>query len=247
MFKRIKKIDSSDNEKSNKVTFHQIVWYMLIFSFLGLVVETIYGYLTMGVWQSRKGLILGPYCPIYGVGAVIIILFLNKFRNQKIKLFIYGGILGSVIEYLLSFGMEAMYGTRFWNYTDAYNLNGRICLLYTVFWGILSLILICVVKKWIDKLINKVNYKNKVVKIIDIIIAVLFTVDILLTIWGTTVYKNRAKDEYNKVKIFEEKNIFEKVGDVLFPNKMMENIFPNLRFLDNQGNEIMIRDVLKEK
>lgn len=244
--KEAKTIKENKKEIDGKYSdlIHQVVWYMLIFSIIGLIIETIYGYVTTGILESRKGLILGPFCPIYGLGAVIIILMLNKYSGHKVKLFIYGGILGSFIEYLLSFILEAMYGSRFWSYANFMNLNGRICLLYTVFWGILSILLVDVVKKYIDKGINRI--KGKARKIIDIILIVFFVIDIVLTIWGISVYKARAKDIYYDVKIFEEKNIFEKAGDAIFTDEIMSAIFPNLRLIDENGNEIWIRDIINK-
>ena len=227
-----------------KQTVHQIVWYMLIFSILGLIVETIYGYATTGILESRKGLILGPFCPIYGVGAVIILLLLDRFKGHKIKLFIYGAILGSFIEYILSFMLEAMYGSRFWSYSNFMNINGRICLLYSAFWGVLSIVLIEFVKKYIDKFIDKINGKARIIT--DIALIIFFSVDILLTVWGISVYKARAKDVYNDVKVFEEKNIIQKAGDAIFKDDIMSKIFPNLRLVDESGNEIWIKDIINK-
>lgn len=100
-------------EEREKVSIHQILWYFIIFSVIGLFIETIYCYITTGVLESRKGLIWGPFCPVYGVGASLLILLLNRFKDSKIKLLIYGGIMGDVIEYLMSYGLEAIYSTRF--------------------------------------------------------------------------------------------------------------------------------------
>lgn len=227
-----------------KQTLHQIVWYMLIFSILGLIIETIYGYVTTGILESRKGLILGPFCPIYGAGAVIILLLLDKYKGHKAKLFIYGAILGSFIEYILSFILEAMYGSRFWSYSNFMNINGRICLLYSVFWGVLSIILIEFVKKYIDKIIDKIKGKARVIT--DIALIIFFLIDILLTVWGISVYKTRAKDAYNDVKIFEEKNIIQKAGDAIFTDDIMSKIFPNLRLVDENGKEIWIKDIINK-
>ena len=227
-----------------KQIVHQIVWYMLIFSILGLIVETIYGYATTGILESRKGLILGPFCPIYGVGAVIILLLLDRFKGHKVKLFIYGAILGSFIEYILSFMLEAMYGSRFWSYSNFMNINGRICLLYSAFWGVLSIILIEFVKKYIDKFIDKIKGKARIIT--DIALIIFFSVDILLTVWGISVYKARAKDVYNDVKVFEEKNIIQKAGDAIFTDDIMSKIFPNLRLVDESGNEIWIKDIINK-
>lgn len=227
------------------ISLHQIVWYMIIFSILGLLTETVYGYATTGILESRKGLILGPFCPIYGVGSVIIILMLNKYKGQKLKLFVYGGILGDFVEYLLSYALEAIYGSRFWNYENFLNINGRICLTYTIFWGILSIVLINVVKGTIDNIVNKI--KGKAAKILDPLIIMFFIIDIVLTVWATSEYKTRAKDIYYNVKIFDEPTISAKLANKIFPNEIMEKIFPNLRFIDKNENEIMIRDIINYK
>ena len=86
-------------EKTDKITIHQTIWYLMIFSIIGLIIETLFCYFTTGIIESRKGLIFGPFCPIYGFGATFIIFMLNSLKNNKIKLFVYGGILGSVIEF----------------------------------------------------------------------------------------------------------------------------------------------------
>lgn len=227
-----------------KEIIHKIVWYILIFSILGLIIETIYGYATTGILESRKGLILGPFCPIYGVGAAIILILLGKFKGHKLKIFVYGALLGSFIEYILSFILEGIYGSRFWSYSNFMNINGRICLLYSAFWGILSVILIEFVKTHMDKIIDKLKGKPRT--IIDIAIIVFLIIDTLLTIWGISVYKNRARDVYNEIKVFEEKNILEEIGDKIFTDEIMSRIFPNLRLIGENGEEIWIRDIVCE-
>ena len=68
-------------KKESKLTIHHIFWYFLIFSVIGLIIETIYCYATTGVLESRKGLIWGPVCPVYGVSAVVLIIFLIQKRT----------------------------------------------------------------------------------------------------------------------------------------------------------------------
>ena len=66
-----------------KINIHQLFWYFILFSILGLVIETIYGYYSMGVWESRKGLLWGPFCPVYGVGAILFIFLLNHVDQKN--------------------------------------------------------------------------------------------------------------------------------------------------------------------
>ena len=229
-------------EQKNKVSLHQSIWYLLIFSIFGLLIETLYCFITTGVFESRKGLVLGPVCPIYGVGAFIIIIVLTRFNNSKLKLFIYGGILGSIIEYLVSFMLEAIYGNRFWDYSYMlYDLNGRISILYSVFWCVLSLLIVKFIKPLLDTLIAKIR-----IVWLDYLIIIFFIIDILVTVWGINTYIGRVVE--NKVhpssNNFALTTIFW-VEDNCFSNEIMSSIFPNLRAIDNYGNEVWVKDLIK--
>lgn len=230
-------------EEQNKITIHQIIWYLLIFSVIGLIIETLFCFITTGVWESRKGLIYGPFCPVYGIGATLLIIILNSFYNNKFKLFVYGGICGSAIEYIMSFVLEAFYGTRFWDYSYLrFNLNGRICITYTIFWGILALLLIAVIKPCIDKGINSFNIRY--FKILDIAIIVFVIVDIICTVWGIQSYKKRAISSYYGINQNNKNSVITNIEEKFFPNKKMRKIFPNLRYINEKGDEIWIRDII---
>ena len=230
-------------EKKDKLTIHQMIWYFVIFSILGLAIETLYCFITTGVLESRKGLIYGPFCPVYGVGATVLIILLYKMKNQKFKLFIYGGFLGSVLEYIMSYVLESFYGTRFWDYSYfKFHLNGRICIVYTVFWAILALVLICWVKPNIDKIICKIDLKWA--KVIDSIIVTLLVIDFFVTIWGIHAYKNRAIKLVYGITEYNKKTVIKEIEGEIFSNKKMKKIFPNLRFIDENGEEIWVKDVV---
>ena len=233
---------ANDKIDESKLTFHNYLWYLIIFSILGLIVETIFCFITTGNWESRKGLILGPLCPIYGVGAVIIIFLLNRYKGHKLKLFIYGTILGGVLEYVISFILESIYGARFWDYSWLrFNLNGRICLRYSVYWGILTLLVINVFKKYIDKLINKIKGKPRL--IVDIIVSIALVLDVIFTVWGISVYRTRAKETLNGKNYITNNTAIQRFENTVFSNEIMSSIFPNLQIVDNEGNLIYITSI----
>ncbi len=225
------------------ISLHEILWYFTLFSILGLVLETVYCYQTTGVIESRKGLVFGPFCPIYGVGATLLIIFLNKYKDHPIKLFIYGVLLGSFLEYFLSFAMEAIYATRFWDYSYLdINLNGRIALIYSLFWGILSIFLI----RWFKPLVDKIIYKftNSLSLTIEIIIVAFLVFDTFATIYSISMYKTRAIDKYYNIspKTYGKMATF--INSHIFSDNYMKKTFPNLRFIDNNGKEIFIKNVI---
>lgn len=219
-----------------KITINQIIWYLIIFSIFGLLIETVFCYITTGVLESRKGLIWGPFCPVYGVGATILIIVLARYNKNPIQLFIVGSVMGNIIEYSLSYILEAIYGARFWDYSYLnWNLNGRICITYSIFWGILAVILIKTIKPVIDKIIDKIPNNKK----INITIIILILIDCLSTVWAVTTYQNRA---INSNIQNEKSKIIQYIEDTLFSNDKMKRTFPNLRYIDENGKEHYIRD-----
>lgn len=233
-------------ENTKKLTFHQILWYFVIFSIIGLILETIYCYITAGIFESRKGLLWGPFCPVYGVGAAILIIILNKVNTDNyFKLFIYGFIIGSILEYLMSYVLEAIYSIRFWDYTYTGNsINGRICILYSLFWGVLAIFLIKVAKPFIDKIINKIP--KKIEKKLDVVITIFFILNVIVTVWAISVYENRVKEIYYGIdeNSFKDKSTVKEFEEKHFTNDRMKKIFPNLRIKDKDGNEIWIKTII---
>ena len=235
-------------KKGEKITIHHIFWYFIFFSVIGLLIETLYCYITMGKLESRKGLLWGPLCPVYGVGASLLIIFLNKYRDKKIlTLFIYGVILGSVVEYILSYCLESIYGMRFWDYGYLkLNLNGRISLQYSGYWGIMSVILVKYIKPLIDQLMEKLNIKFR--NTIEICLFMFLIINCIMTIWGIQTYENRVL--YNKENRENPNNIVVKIKQDIendyFTNERMSRIFPNIRIKDKEGNEIWIKSLIDE-
>lgn len=223
-------------EKDKKITIHKIIWYILIFSVLGLLIETIYGYITTGIIESRKGLILGPFCPIYGIGAEVIILCLDSFKDSKIKLFLMGAIVGTIFEYVCSYVLQVIYGSRFWDYSyTTLQINGRISLTYTFFWGILAVILMCFIRPKLDKFIKKIPSKFW-----DKAIIIFLVIDMFITIIGISIFMNRVSKKYNNIKC--EKSVL----DFIFNDKLMISTFPNLRYMNSNGEEIFVKDIIEK-
>ena len=232
--------------KREKVTIHHMFWYFLIFSILGLIIETLYCYVTTGIIESRKGFIWGPLCPVYGVCGAVLIFVLDKFDCKScIKLFVFGFIFGSIAEYILSYGLEAIYGIRFWNYDYLqYNLNGRISLIFSTYWGILAVILIKFAKPLIDKLVFKISPHIR--NIIEHGILIFLVIDCLVTIWAIQVYQNRVVNgiEYKANSNNIVLQLRENIENNYFTNERMSRKFPNLRVKNEKGEEVWIRDLI---
>ena len=155
--------------------------YFLVFSIIGWLIETAYSFYSLGHF-TKRGFLYGPLCPIYGWGAVILIIFFSKYKKQNFKLFVYSAIIFSLFEYLVSFGMEALFALKWWDYTEEFmNLNGRVSIFYTFAWGIIAILFINFIyqnyKKKLNILLSKIPYKVQVT-----IVYILFTVFITDTV-----------------------------------------------------------------
>ena len=238
-------MDNRQSKSNKNITYQHILWYFIIFSVIGLIIETIFCYLTTGVIESRKGLIWGPFCPVYGVGATILIMSLHTYKEKPMRLFLIGCILGNIIEYGLSYLLEAYYGTRFWDYSYyGFDINGRICLLYSIYWGVLSVALIRYVKPKVDKFIEKIPNQKK----IYITIILLLILDGLATVWAITSYQKRAGTKLEQNQKNRNQTSWQKaktkIEETLFSNEIMVKTFPNLRYVDKDGNQYYIRDII---
>lgn len=230
-----------------KINIHQLFWYFILFSILGLIIETLYGYFTMGIWESRKGLIWGPFCPVYGVGAIFLIFFLNHVDQKSyFKLFFYGALTGAAVEYVLSYGLEATYGARFWDYSYAKgDINGRICIIYSLFWGILAIGLMKFIKPLIDKIIERINSKIKAST--EMMIFLFLAVDALVTVWAVSTYEKRAICQFYQEEMkYSQIPFIRKIEEEYFTDTRMKKTFPNLRTKDREGNQVFIRELIKE-
>ena len=202
------KINESKKEplKIQGFTITTLLAYFIIYSIIGFIIETIFGILTKGVLESRKSFIIGPFCSIYGLGAVIMILALQKFKKNNYTLFFGGFLVGSIIEYVVSLIGEAIFHVVWWDYSDmAFNINGRICVAFSMFWGILAIYLITHFNPKVDKFLEKFSYKQ--LKKAVIIIMIFLMIDMVITGIGLKVFFVRLVSE-NKVQLnIEEKYI----------------------------------------
>lgn len=118
-----------------------IILYLAIYSFLGWCCECIYCSVGNGKLINR-GFLYGPFCPIYGFGALAIIYFLQFVPQHVTYIFLGGMVITSTLEYITSWAMEKIFRTSWWDYSEKrFNLNGRICLLNSTLFGILCLVL----------------------------------------------------------------------------------------------------------
>ena len=124
------------------VGFFHLVWLFLLVSFIGLVGETVVSAIVDGRWESRVGYIVGPFSPLYGLGAVLITLAVNPLRGRGVPLqFLVAGLVGGVLEYFAGWFFETRYGIVAWSYIDQpLNFHGHTCVAMMAVWGAVGVV-----------------------------------------------------------------------------------------------------------
>ena len=160
-----------------------IVLYFFIYSFIGWLLETLYSLLVLGHF-TKRGFLFGPICPIYGFGAIMMILFISRYKKNSIKLFFASAILFSAFEYIVGFALDAIFAAKWWDYTyDFFNLNGRISILYTIAWGFIGLIFINNIHPFFSKKIEKSisTIPTYILKVLIYLLPICLIVDTVLS------------------------------------------------------------------
>lgn len=138
--------------------FDKLVWVFLISSFLGAMIEMVYCRVVGGSWMNRSSVLYGAFSFVWGFGAVLLTLALQRFAGKPDRyLFLAGFVVGGVYEYLCSVFTEIVFGTVFWDYSHMpLNIGGRTNVLFCIFWGILSVLWIKVLYPPMERTIEAV-------------------------------------------------------------------------------------------
>lgn len=176
----------------------EILTYFIIYSFLGWIMESI----VRSVSEKKiinTGFLKGPVCPIYGIGAIIMLLFLERYQSKPILLFFIAIIVLTTWEYLVGVLLEKIFHTKYWDYSEQkFNFQGRICLINSICWGILGNIFVKYIHPFVKDIVFKVDIK--LLHYIISIIAIVLLADLIVTIIKVKNIKMTLKklEELNK-------------------------------------------------
>ena len=210
-------------EKKNLIKELIIVfWLFIIGSILGYIFEMIVVLFQKGYFESRQGLIYGPFTPVYGIGAIIYYLILNNIKkDNKIKIFFITAILGGITEYICSLVQEKVFGTISWDYSYLiFDINGRTSLLHCSYWGIAGILYVTYIDPFLEKLKYKIDKKS--LKIVSITFAVFMLFDISIS----CIAANRQTERRNNISPESKLDLF---LDKYYPDEYMDKIFANKR------------------
>ena len=137
------------------MTYYQICWYFLIYSFGGWIVEVIFHAVALGKVINR-GFLNGPVCPVYGFGVISVFAMINTLQSSGYQMndgmiFLFGVILATVVELIAGWLLDVCFHARWWDYSDKpLNFHGYICLEFSLIWGLAIVMVVKVFQKYVE-------------------------------------------------------------------------------------------------
>lgn len=160
--------------------FYNLIYFFAFYSFGGWCIEVLYYFKNEHRFVNR-GFLYGPFCPIYGCGAVSLVVFLDNYKNNIFILFFLAVLLTSILEYFTGFILEKAFKTKWWDYTDdPFNIHGRVCLLYSLMWGVGEVVIIRIIHPILNDMV--MNIPAILGDIVLSIIVIYFILDFCFTI-----------------------------------------------------------------
>ena len=203
--------------KKQNFTFFQYVWIFVAGCYGGFLVETVWCLIKNGYIESRKSLVLGHLSVAYGMGAVLLTLILVHFQQSKLwKIFLVAFLSGTVTEYICSLGQEICFGSVAWDYSKLpLNINGRVCLLYSLFWGVLGVFWVKAVIPLLQKVFGSVKLPHE--RLLVSAFIVFFVFDCVLSASAALRMNERAQG-------VSPSNRIEQFLDTHYPDEKMNEI-----------------------
>jgi len=211
----------------NIYNFFEYFLAFILYSFVGWCAEVVLGFIVHKKFINR-GFLLGPYCPIYGCGMMLIVLLLKDYTDNFLVLFILSMVICLVLEYITSYLMELIFKARWWDYSDKkFNINGRVCLEYALLFGIGGTVVMYIVHPFVMNIVSK--FSGLILLIVGSILLVGFIIDNIISFDAISKinkfefkeYKDNTEDITNMIKDY--------LGNYSYMTKRLTKAFPNVR------------------
>ena len=177
-------------------TMYQLLWFFLVYAFLGWLGETALAAARKGRLINR-GFLNAPFSPVYGLASVLFALFLPELREDPIFLFLLGMILATALELITGVLLERIFRQKWWDYSDErWNFQGYICLKYSLIWGVLAVLSLFVFNPLLTRLIALIP--RPLGNLLLLILFILLAIDFLGS-WAALVQLNSALKEPTEI------------------------------------------------
>lgn len=217
------------------MSFSSLMFYFALYSVIGWTMETVYCSFLAQKFVHR-GFLIGPVCPIYGFGALCVVWVLSPFHGHPELVFLFGIILTSVLEYTVSVLLEKLFKKSWWDYSDRkFNVNGRICIRNSAFWGGLSVLLIYVLQPFFAGILT--NLPETILTPVSLFLLLLFGVDLVMSVQSTLDFNREMRKLSELTELIDLKRIELKASVEAFREEQKEKLESELTELIAQQEE----------
>lgn len=215
-----------------KLNYFNLFWVFFVCSVLGLILEEVWHMVVVdpGVYQDRAGMLFGPFSPIYGFGAVLMTMALNRFyKKNPLIIFLVSALIGGAFEVFVGWFMQTSFGVVSWSYSHirlfgmpdpiAVLTGGRTCTPFACMWGLGGLIWIKVLLPHLLKLINMIPWKR--CHSATVILTAVMLIDGVMTLQSLDYWYQRVNGTVRNIPVAQ-------FYDKHFDNEYMENRFQSM-------------------
>lgn len=215
-----------------KLNYFNLFWVFFVCSVLGLILEEVWHMVVVdpGVYQDRAGMLFGPFSPIYGFGAVLMTMALNRFyKKNPLIIFLVSALIGGAFEVFVGWFMQTSFGVVSWSYSHirlfgmpdpiAVLTGGRTCTPFACMWGLGGLIWIKVLLPRLLKLINMIPWKRRYSA--TVILTAVMLIDGVMTLQSLDYWYQRVNGTVRNIPVAQFYNKH-------FDNEYMENRFQSM-------------------
>lgn len=210
------------------LTVYRVFWLFLIAGVVGDFIEVAFWLVTRGELVSRSSLVYGPFSLVWGLGAVLLTLVFHHMDDQgAARIIMTGTVLGGAYEYICSWVQEVLFGACFWDYRHLpLNLDGRVNLIFCLFWGLAALVWVRLIFPALCMLIDRVprDRGGRMVRV-----AALFVMcSTALSAAALVRMDQRRRDVPTSGAVTQ-------FLDEVYPDSWLRNRYPNMGILDEIG------------
>jgi len=206
-------------------------YYFLLFfiyCLVGYVIECIFCSIISKKIVLNRGFLIGPYLPIYGSGAMCIIVLLRKYLDDPLVVFVMASLIATGLEYFTSYIMEKIFKARWWDYSEKkFNINGRVCLENSVLFGLGSIIIMYIVNPFFENILRALP--EVLIIVLGLVFFIIYITDTLVSI--SIIYNLRkssiaiSKDSTKEIS----EQVLQFLKNNVKLNKRLLNAFPKTK------------------
>lgn len=212
------------------INFYTLFWTFIVGSVIGFCVEGIWAMIMTKHWEHHAATLWGPFCIIYGIGALLVFVTSYSLRNKNIIIkFITFFLTGAFVEYFGSLFQEICFGSVSWNYSSHFmNIGGRVSLVMALVWGTLGILFMYFIYPKLKKIFTHLS--GRTYKIVTLVFATAMLINISITALAVARWKER-------LETLPPSNKVEELLDDIYGNEKMDLLFSNMNFVvTNSGD-----------